>query len=119
MNGVFGGPGDNIKGPQGKYSGGGFGGFTEENPTNIVGPPEGSGWDPTDETHRKTGGETHRKNAGKKGASKSSDAPLTWEKRVLRLLTGLQAEKGFKELPPGLKAEVSALISGAPDDAYS
>lgn len=120
VNGVFDRPGDNIHGPSGQYSAGGFGGFTEENPTNVVDPPEGSGWDPAPRaTPPVPAGKTGQQTAGKKKADKSSDAALTWQQRALQLLSKLQTAKGFKELPPKLKAEVTALIDDAPNDAYS
>jgi hypothetical protein len=57
--------------------------------------------------------------AGKTEAGKGSDTPLTWQQRALQLLSKLQTAKGFKDLPPKLRNEVSALIDDAPNDAYS
>jgi hypothetical protein len=132
MNGVFDGPGDKIRGPSGKYSGGGFGGITAENPTNVADPPKGTRFDPgpkptppvpagktrTDKTKadKTAAGSTK---AGGREAGKSSDDPSNWQRRALALLAKLQTAKGFKDLPPKVRKEVSALIDDAPDDAYS
>ena len=42
---------------------------------------------------------------------------LTWEQRVLRLLSDLTVAKGFKELRPELRDEVQSLIDTAPESA--
>ena len=118
MNGVYSGPGGNTQGPSGQASGGGFGGFAKENPTNIVDPSEGSGWDPEPKASVAHSGKTQQKAAGKKETGKSSNATLNWQQRTLQLLTELQRTKGFKELPLKLRAEVSALVDDAPNDAY-
>lgn len=112
MNSVFDGPGGKIHGPSGQYSGGGFGGFADENPTNIADPPKGSRFDPGPQQPPPVP-------AGKTEAGTGSDTPLTWQQRALQLLSQLQTTKGFKDLPPKLRNEVSALIDDAPDDAYS
>ena len=75
--------------------------------SGAAGDSPGAGWQAGQQT------------AGKKKADKSSDAALTWQQRALQLLSKLQTAKGFKELPPKLKAEVTALIDDAPNDAYS
>lgn len=111
MNGGFDGPGDKLHGPSGQYSGGGFGGFADENPTNVVDPPKGSRFDPGPKT-------TPPRPAGKTEVGKDSDTPLTWQQRALQLLSKLQTAKGFKDLPPKLRKEVNALIGDAPNDAY-
>jgi hypothetical protein len=59
------------------------------------------------------------KTGGKKKAGRGSVPDFTWEQRALRLLTALEAAKGYKDLPLKLKAEVRSLIEGAPDGAYS
>jgi hypothetical protein len=112
MKGVFDGPGDKVHGPSGQYAGGGFGGFADENPTNIADPPKGSRFDPGPQPTRPV-------LAGKTEAGKGSDTPLTWQQRALQLLSKLQTAKGFKDLPSKLRNEVSALIDDAPNDAYS
>lgn len=120
MNGVYGGPGDQVHGPRGEYSGGSSGGFSEARPTNIVDPPDGFGGDPTVvEVPRGTTHVTHRTTAGKKGTSRDSGEHLSWEQRALLALTRLKAAKSFNSLSPELTAEIDALIDGAPDDARS
>ena len=112
MNGVSDGPGDKVHGPRGQYSGGGIGGYADEKPANIADPPRGSRFDP---------GPQHTPLAptGKTAAGKGSETPLTWQQRALNLFSKLQTSKGFKDLPPKLRNDVSALIDDAPDDAYS
>ena len=112
MNGVFDGPGDKIHGPSAQYSGRGFGGFADENPNMIADPPKGSRFDPGPQS-------TPPVLAGKTEGCKGSDTPLTWQQRALQLLSKLQTAKGFKDLPPKLRKEVSAVIDDAPNDAYS
>jgi hypothetical protein len=105
MNGVFGGPGDNIDGPSGGRSGGGSRGFADKASADIADPPRGYRFDPG--------------RPGKTEAGRGSDTPLTWQQRALQLLSKLQTAKGFKDLPPKLRNEVSALINDPPNDAYS
>ena len=108
MNGVVDGPGDKMHGPSGEISGG-FGGFADEDQAAIADPPEGSRFNPGATTPRPT---------GEIEVSRDFDTPLTWQQRALQLLSTLQTTKGFKDLPPKLRNEVSALIDDAPNDAY-
>jgi hypothetical protein len=112
MESVFGSGGDHVHGPSGEYSGGGFGGFASENPTNVVDPPQGSRFDPGPQV-------TPPKPTSGTAAGTGSEAPPTWPQRVLQLLARLQTAKGFQDLPPKLRNEVSAPIADAPEDARS
>lgn len=104
-------------GPRSEYTGGSFGGFSEIRSTNVVGPADGFDTDPPVGKPRPS---TTRQRTGLgKGQGESSGEHLSWERRVLLVLTRLQAAKGFKALPPELKAEVVALIGAAPDEALS
>ena len=85
---------------------------SSENVGIATGPGGISGGDPTRLKARNA-------TASNKKADKTPDINQTWEQRVLRLLTTLQAEKVFKDLKPDLKEAVRELIEDAPDDARS
>lgn len=120
MNGVFDGPGDQVHGPRGEYSGGGAGGISEARPTGIVDPPDGWGGDPTvTGVPRVTTHATPRTTAGRKGTSRNASKNLSWQQRALLALSGVKAAKSFNDLLPELKAEVNALVDDPPDDARS
>jgi len=84
---------------------------------SIVDGSGGTGGDPTVWETRQARGET--KTGRKKKVDRGSVPDLTWEQRALRLLSNLEAAKGYKDLPPKLRADVRALIDSAPDGAYS
>jgi hypothetical protein len=79
---------------------------------NIADGPGGLGRDPTVPKTRKP-------TVGVKKVGKDPASNLTWEQRALRLLSNLEATKGYKDLPLRLRGEVRALIDNAPDGAYS
>jgi|SRR5579863_9909100 hypothetical protein len=88
----------------------------------VQGIVDGSGGisgDPTVREARLAAAGTKTGGKKKKKAGRDSVPDFTWEQRALRLLTTLEAAKGYKDLPLKLKAEVRSLIEGAPDGAYS
>jgi hypothetical protein len=110
MNGVFDSSGDKTYGPSGEYSGGGFGRWADENADNIADPAVGFRFGPGPQT-------TPATPTGETEAGRGSDTPLTWQQRALQLLSMLQIAKGYNDLPPKLRKQVSALIDDAPNDA--
>lgn len=115
MSGIFG-PGDRVQGPSGEYSGAGPGGKVEAGFTSVADGPGGYGADPTPAADGSGGYGADPTVLEERG--QHSEVSLTWEQRVLRLLSGLSTVKGFKSLPPQMRDEVHELIDEAPDEAY-
>jgi hypothetical protein len=112
MGDIFGGPGGLAQGPGSEYSESTSSGQSSVEPANIVDGPGGKGGDPTISR-------TRRAPVSKKEVGRDFGPDLTWEQRVLLLLSSLEATKGYKSLPTKIKAEVRALKDSAPDGAYS
>ncbi len=112
MGGIFGGPGGQVQGPGDAYSSPSNVGQSDAKPINIADGPGGKGGDPTVS-------KTREATVGAKEVSQGPVVNLTWDQRVLLLLSKLEAAKGYKDLQPKLRNEVRALIDSAPDGAYS
>lgn len=110
MSDIFGGPGDQVRGPSGVYSRSENLGKSDVKPSNVVDPPGGLLKNPAVR-------ETREAQAAKKEAGESSGPVLTWEERALRLLGDLVLAKGYKGLSPKLRAEIRELIENAPESA--
>jgi hypothetical protein len=130
MGGIFDGSGGQLQVPSGAYSTERNEGKTNVTQYNVVDGPGGIGKDPTivdgpggigkDPTIVDgPGGIGKAATAQEKAGNQGSDPDLTWEQRVLVLLSKLETVKAFKALRPQLRDEVRKLIEDAPKRAYS
>ena len=117
MGGIFDGSGGQLQVPSGAYSTERNEGKTNVTQYNVVDGPGGIGKDPT--IVDGPGGIGKAATAQEKAGNQGSDPDLTWEQRVLVLLSKLETVKAFKALRPQLRDEVRKLIEDAPKRAYS